>query len=368
MTGESVSFKGNQQIYLADSSTGLAGANGAISSNPMAYDDLKAIANISDNQELTYSDLGLNSDIVVAKKVASKVYFYNKKVNSVSQSQYFISTYATNSDKRTEMESLITDTLQVNNLKFSSSLEYYTVGAFMSVENGALKVYNYNNYAASAGFTSVRFYNLVKEMIIRKSYMTPSLTTLAYKMENSSIYNGMSKSSDTRTVYDYYVGNLSGLHQEEQDLLRKDVNVTYNGVTDTVAHFVQQITGKTWAEGPSYSVGFYVDLNDGTSSTSPTLREGIWISKAPISIDHDFSGILITDSSITISGDATISTNEELIKFMLTCDDPNGVFTKLRQALNLNVGNSVVSSLDIDADGITYTDVVEKSNWRKNNN
>lgn len=373
MTGESISFKGNQQMYLADSATGLEGANDNVV-NPMGYDELKQAAGLGDNMEFTapsYSSLGLDSDKVVAKKIGSKVYFYNKEIRSVKQSQYFVSTYYMNDTKREEADKLVKDTLEVNNLKFRSNLSYYTVGVFMSVEDGELKVpNNYNEYAKSADFSRDKFYNLVKEMRIRKDHMTPTLEALDYKIENSSIYNATPLYNKTETVYDYHVADLSGVNIEEQDLIGNHgtKTVTYNGTTKTIAEFIEDITGKTAADvAAGYKIGFCIN-GVNTSSTTLNINEGIYICKAPVNINRDFKGLLITDASVQITNNANIESNEELIKFMCTCDDPSDVFLELRKALKLETSSASIPALAIASDGISSADLVEKSNWRKNTN
>lgn len=368
MTGESVSIKGNQEMYLAKGELKKEGSK--VTANPIDYADL--VYKVGGDEYMTYENLGLDFNEVVGKHIGPKLYFYTKKLNPKEQTENFISAYTSDTDKKTKMEERIKDTLAVQNLKFSPSLKYYTVGAFMSVENGNVSV-NSQYTGHSGNMSDIEFKNYLKEMIIRKSFLSASLKSLSNigDTPNRTVYAGTSKVNAYKTVYEKYVANdLSAYSQDNQNMLSGEAEtkyVSYNGTTDTIANFVSAITGKTEADAATYHVGFYIDTNEDTGSTSPNLNEGIWITNRSVVLDHNFKGIIISNGSITLSGvDTTVEDSEELIKFMLTCEDPDGYFTNLRNAMNMDTTLEQTSSLGITSSGISYLDVVSKENWRKN--
>lgn len=372
MTGESVSFKGSQDLYKAGD-TELLGSSITADKNPIDYQTLVSGSNLDTSGELSYSTLGLNPDLVVAKKIDDKVYFYKKELNPKDQTNGFYKTIASGNQKAQDN----VKSLDVKNLAFSNTLNYFTVGAFMSVRDGKLTVVSGKNdgYNYSATMNG-KFCNYIREMMMRKDYMMNKLTPLTSIAANSpvrSVYDLPKPEAATETIFDQYIeiDRTAGAYNSptKKDMFNENtVKVVYNGVEKTVAEHISDITGKTYDPSNPYYVGYQIDFNNGSSPVNLELDEGIFVSEGPVTIKDDFKGIIITKGKITIYGsDIEISANEELIKFMLTCED-NGYFKDIRKAFKLNVAPETTSSIGIESNGITYHDVVGKENWKKNYN
>lgn len=377
MTGESISFKGNQKTYMADETSGLQGNNFG-NANPIAYQALLAKAAVTDGNELSYGALGLNENIVVAKKFGDKVYFYDKQVNPLRQSRNFRSAYDNNPAKKAEMESLVRD-LNIN-LTIGTGLRYYSVGNFMTASSGRLDVKRYDgNYAGN--MTQTEFYNIIKEINVRKSYLTPGLeifddkpSVLPGDISGNRGIISTGRSSDTGTVYEKHVDQdkidtlTAGGSVKVEHLETNSATVLYDSDNDgiketgTIAYFVQRIIGT------GNNVGYYIDKNKDDSSTECSLDAGMWVSGACVKLTNNFSGLIIANGTVSFNDDVELSCNEELIKFMLTCDDSTGVFNSLREAVRVPTENAVVGSADVNSTGIAYSDIVKRSNWRRNTN
>ena len=92
------------------------------------------------------------------------------------------------------------------------------------------------------------------------------------------------------------------------------------------------------------------------------MDAGVIISKSPFTVSKDFTGLIICNETMYISGNVSISSAKELVEYMFEA------IPDLTEALNEDLlprGADETGTI-VDADSLTYTELVEKKNWRKN--
>ncbi len=380
MTGESISFKGNQNIYLADEE--LIGSKVA-GMNPVKLSTLATLG-YTDGSELTYDILGVpaeNRDKIVAKKIDEDVYFYTKNPNPDNQTSYFMNAMK-NSQKRQNLLKQI-QKLDVEKVSFSSSLLSYTAGSIMKAsvtENGnvdySLPVYGEKGIT-TADFLSIR--NVIND---RVKSLVPSLKDISSTHilgQDAYMENGTeSKISpyeyyiDRDKLLDNYYGireeqvvdlqnptaiqsSLGTLTQEQQTAL---VNETRKILID------EGVLDSSLGNIGSVKVGYVISAEAGSTSATPvTFDAGVIVAESPYTINKNFTGLIICNGEMYVSGNVNINASVKLSMLFLS------TIPALQDILKLDVKLSGVSETGdiVDIDSVKYTDLVSKSNWRKSN-
>ena len=349
MTGESISFKGNQQVYLAN----MVG-------NPKDYaslraDMLSAGYNVGNLEVGLYSYLGLDASSVVAKKTNDKVYFYNREADPVQQTRYFNDNFNVNLDA---MQEHIQLGLGVQNLKFGSQLSAYTVGYMMAVEAGWLKGIGAGSYGAGGGISESQFFNLVKHIRVRQSYLVHTLEDIS-KTENATLTLKMNDgtigaaSTETMNPYEFIMNTMI---VPEFTGTKQDTNLQM-----TSGAIQSQLASMGYAS--STNVGYFIsDEQSDTAEKEINFDAGIVITNGNVKVSQNFTGIIISKGTVNIFGECEINASVDLVKTMFE------EITELHALLQMNQSGSSTDDTIIDGNGMDYKQLVEKSNWRKNIN
>lgn len=367
MTGESISYKGNQVMYAADSEL----SNATISlANGMKYSSITSALNKTAG--ITYSDLGLNSDEVIAKKVGEKMYFYKKQNDPVAQTDYFKATFNVGEEKFKELQAK-TEELNVTLDLDIVNTKIYTVGCIEEVKNG-----KFATWAQSGGTMledsetdgNLGFYNILKDIKNRKEHLIPTLNNVdsdGEKILGQSLCEV--PTSIAGTPYEYYLSDTFRNGNGTNDIV--EINSSHADVVEQIRTLMGvDITNSVAVnEFNSKKIGYAI-INDSTvsnvtvgdSTSVVDLDIGIIITTKPVQVKDDFVGMIITGESIEIVNNASIEANEEIAKLMFTN------FTDLMDVINPALGSTLkedTSVVEIGS-GLSYEDLVEKSNWRKN--
>ena len=93
------------------------------------------------------------------------------------------------------------------------------------------------------------------------------------------------------------------------------------------------------------------------------LKYGVIVTTRPVVIKQDFTGMIITKDSIQIIGDVDLVANKELSKAMFEINE-------LKDIVNDDFGGGERDPEDKNVvnlnNSLSYENLVEKSNWRKN--
>lgn len=387
MTGESLSFKGNQNVYLATNE--LIGSK-VSGTNPIKMTQLSAFGYVNNGQELNYDILGItadNANNVVAKKIDEDVYFYVKNPNPAIQTQYFVNTITNDANKIVNLKDQIRN-LNVKNVSFSDSLASYTVGTIMKASTAggivdtSIPVYGESGQAGNritkSDFLSIcsvinnRFENLVPALkdissthiLGQDNYIEPTVSTtmnpFEYYIDREKMY---SKYGKDRKEYDIDIQNISATQSSLDSLTLAEQTNFINELKKILVD--EGVLDPSYSNIGSIKVGYIISTESGTTiDTAIPFDVGVIISDVPYKISKNFTGLIICNGEIKISGNISINASVELSKLFLS------KIPKLHEILNDGlVGNEGVdeNGTIVDANSIKYTDLVEKTNWRKSN-
>lgn len=360
MTGESVSVKGNQRMYLAKDEL-----NGTLfqGKNPITYDEFDDIMTDNYGADWESSEVDLSTiipaDNVIAKYIVAlnQVYFYIKESNPNNQTANFRDRFLYN---YTELDQRVKD-LGVQNISFSTSLEHYTVGAITEVDSTNLK----NNLRGTI-YTQAekeKFIKTLDDIARREDHLLPELRNINkegvllgtdFIVDNPSIGNATSFTDDS--PYNYFINKLVTLGIKESNLIGSVISEDKAKELLGVAN----LSGK--------KIGFYIDTkNTGGNvqlGTGSTPNCGVVVTNKPVEVHADFEGLIITNKTIKLkqNTDITIKANDALVKYLFEN------VPELSGLLNSSGTGKAQADNVVTADSIKYTDLVKQSNWRKNFN
>lgn len=373
MTGESVSFKGNQKMYLAD--TELSGSKVA-GTNPISYSELLSKAGIADGAEITYSDLNLQDEnSVVAKKIKfdNMVYFYVKNNNPVTQTQYFINAYHNNIDKRKDLKTQV-EKLDVHQLSFSNSVKAYTAGALMQVGRTTSNNIEVTNPVSGAlGIAKNEALSLMEVIKNRLNNLTPSLKDVSENYILGQDNTLVAGSTSDELPFDYLINREKLYDKCGTGRLTKEIDLqnltsgalTTEGLTsDEQKQFIMKARDilDNYAGGwVGKKFGFILSCEGGIGNSPIELDAGVIITDTPYQINKNFTGLIICNGKMTVSGNVSIQACEELSGLLFT------YIPSLQDVLGPSFNKIGVAEdgTVVDVSALKYTDIVDKSNWKK---
>ena len=91
------------------------------------------------------------------------------------------------------------------------------------------------------------------------------------------------------------------------------------------------------------------------------LDAGVIITDTPYQIDKNFTGLIICNGKMTVSGNVSIQACEELSGLLFT------YIPSLQDVLGPSFNKIGVAEdgTVVDVSALKYTDIVDKSNWQK---
>lgn len=347
MTGESVSFKGNQNLYKADITDLGNASTRIIQTNPVDYDFIKSYVS---GDTLNYSALGIDETQVIAKRVGTSVYFYKYANDPVWQTNYFIDRMSS-SFVRPTVEAQV-KSLGVQNLKLEhQTYNIYSVGAITEITNGEISDIR-PEYGVTNGVVDAGFLHLIEEMKYRYDSISSEL------IEFSDAYGDLTTINEASndTLYSYFINEdlLADIGREEKE--SQNVLRTPN-LREVGEEFCQRLFGKSVDE-----VDMGVTISDNAHSGGHIVRTnrdyGVIIASGDVAVTKDFTGMIICGGNLTIENGATITACPELVKILATYDEYLGQF------LGFSSGSG--DSSEIKTSNTDYQNLITIENWRKN--
>ncbi|MCI8668429.1 MAG: hypothetical protein HFI34_02710 [Lachnospiraceae bacterium] len=356
MTGESVSFKGNQNLYKADIVDLGNDSVRIIQTNPVDYDFIKKYVN-KDSDTLDYSALGIDESQIVAKRVKNSVYFYKYSNDPVWQTNYFIERMKS-SFVRPTVEAQV-KSLGVQNLKLEhENYNIYSVGAITEITNGVISDIRSEN-GVTNGVVDAGFLHLMEEMKYRYESISSEL------IEFNEAYGDLTKISEASkdSLYGHFVNEelldeicktVGNKRPESQNVQKSDKVPREIG-----EEFCQRVFGKGVDE-INLGVTMMNNANEGDGGeVLDTEREyGVIIASGDVRIKHDFTGLILCGGNLTIDTGVTVTACPELVKFLATYDE------YLSQLFGFSSGSG--DSSEIKTSNTDYQKLITIENWRKN--
>lgn len=409
MTGESLSYKGNQDLYLAD--TELTGSK--VISNPIKYGVLNSqLGGALDTGTAAYSDLNLaDSGSVIAKRAEivnplvagalanTDLYFFVRNTNPAAQTAYFrnLFTSASASAKIAAMETQLGPSgINVQSVSLNPIASYYFSGAVMTAANVSGSIAHSapvsgTNMASS--FTPSAFVNVVKNRI---ENLDPSLTDLSeqYVLGVDNTTDNTAIDHTIANPYEYYIDREQLIEDYGTGRVTKRIQLNNDGSgntavfgldssdTETAKALTAELKDKMVNEwhmctdadftNGTYndSVGWTISNEGGLGGSNIELKAGIIVGESPYRISDNFSGLILNYGEMTISGtNVNITANPELTTWLFEHCKP------LQDVLSDEVfgpgslgdadTGKVVGKEDDSEISLTYTDLVKRSNWRR---
>lgn len=362
MTGDSLAVKGNQEIYLVPA-TYLDKINEAADPINIANPSLDASDVKVDLTNFFAKRLGLLSEngYVIRKDKDGKSYFYlefasrdaqNEYVKCVIQDGYleglFRSKGVSYETGDLVEKNAIASTIDMGiarffdgntEIKLSNAANVSTSGTLLQVTKGNglpnMSIYNPNmGYDTVVGMST----STANKYKIIKSYLDFE--------EDASYVPFPSKIVIDGGTYDVDENNLTNIYDitvDKEKLSKLDTNIIHNE-NGTIAAV---ITSKDLSTSSTYTIP--VGVNNGV-----VLGYGV-----DIVVNHAFEGLIITDGKITVIGDTAVTTGIDN-RAELTLD----VYHDVAEYFYIFQETSNTHQLD----DINIKDVLEFSNWRKNEN
>lgn len=379
MTGESLSFTGNQELYLVPSEYVGVGYKKDVA-NPMPEDtwaELQTAAasdatiKVVDMSGFFAKDEGLLDDAsdtscYEVKIVNDLVYLYLKFDSNDSKAQYISDVIA--GVKAPELTSKLkkyTSQLLNSNVDVSGSVnikeggQIYTAGVLMEtsgsdVDKQVGTSYEGNLGADVLGVTSIDLTN-------RFTIMTQLLTPIPFEVNGSKyIVNSTTDTLEDLLMY-YVTGNeLDPATAATENIVDWDMVVSDGYNDDTAIYSLQ---------GAASALKLTKIAKDGDVVIPTDIKGGIVVATGDVTVQSDFTGLIIAKGNISIKGNATITTDENLVEQLLTFEFQFNEGANEEEVPYRNYFYAYKSTSDgseeIKIESLGYDDLVGLNNWRK---
>ncbi|MDE5782356.1 MAG: hypothetical protein K2I03_12905 [Lachnospiraceae bacterium] len=387
MTGESISIKGNQKIYLLDNPALYQGESptAVIKGNPMSINDLGLPGSYTLAQ--FYNLLKLDNNQVVAKKKNDTVYFYHKEENPDSQTQYVVDNVRNTTKDYWDKINEAVGNMEIQNLSLGAGTRSYTVGTAMQVVNGNLTTGRGGALPhMDNGISEAEFIDIVKD--VRNRY-----GNIMYNLNDDRSKSVGSASSDitggsTESPYDYFINKAMLESGAMAAAGRKSVTITpwgnpgnesaevnnYPISGETVNKIkAQDLSNAGIDEKAAITIALWNNKNEGAGTTGLAISDivtagkgyGVIIYSGDVILDRDFEGMIICGGDVTVNNNHTFTANPKLMKLL---HDKSSFLNKLIGGKTSTVIKPPVEGADIikGGKGFAFDSFVKIEDWRKN--
>ncbi len=376
MTGESLSFKGNQELYLVPSDYVGVGYKKDVA-NPMpedTWDELLAAAEAdSEVKVVDMSGFFAQSESLLdstnpyeIKYVDGLVYLYLNFNSNASRAQYISDVLAgvkapelTAKLKKYTSELLSEDVAVSGSVNIKEGGQIYTAGALMETSGGNVNSQVGTSYDGNLG-TDVLAVNSM-DLGNRFTIMTQLLTPLPFEVDGSTYV--VSNTTDAlEEILKYYVAGaeLDPATTATENIVDWGL-VASDGYNDDTAMYSLQ--------GTTSALKLTKVAKDGDVVIPTDINGGIVVATGDVTVQADFTGIIIAQGNINIKGDATVTTDELLVEQLLTFEFQfnEGANTEEVPYRNYFYAYKSVGdgSEEIKIESLGYDDMVGLNNWRK---
>lgn len=379
MTGESISIKGNQKIYLLDNPALYQGESptAVIKGNPMSINDLGLPGSYTLAE--FYNLLKLDNSQVVAKKKNGTVYFYHREENPDSQTQYVVDNVRNTTKDYWDKINEAVGNMEIQNLSLGADTRSYTVGTAMQVVNGNLTTGRGGTLPhMDNGISEAEFIDIVKD--VRNRY-----GNIMYNLNDDRSKSVGSASKDitggsTESPYDYFI-NETMLESGAMATGLKAKTITPWGNPNNTSPIVNDypISGETVNEikaedlsnaGIDEKATITIELfNNKNDSSEYTINGtgkgyGVIICTGDVTLNRDFEGMIICGGDVTVNNNHTFTANPKLMKLLY---DKSSFLNKLIGGKTSTVIRPPEEADIINGDkGFAFDSFVRIEDWRKN--
>ena len=374
MTGETLSLKGNQEVYLVPAEFLGMGYNSELQ-NPTsrdAWDGLVSAARsnsaikVCEVPSTYFASKYVNAETpYVIKEINNMVYIYWNFKDKKSAAGY-IKEVVQGSDP--ELKAILN---RYNKNLFGNSNSVISVttpaasidasGIFMQSEAGV------PSFVAPTGMSDPQIFTLTStDLKNRYEIITHLLAKLPWDSGNARYYVLNSSTS---------LEQIRGITVESGELSKTNIieNVIDTGLLEAEGY---NTTGQPYTDDAdekkyvkmaidnadlSQDLGNPYIVPDGINYGNKKIDGGIIVATGDVVLNHDFYGLIISGGDIQIVGDAKLTTNPDFVERLIT-DDPE--FRKYFRAYK-SAAVEEDSREEIKIENVDYKDLVKFNNWRK---
>lgn len=386
-TGESLAFKGDQEIYLVPSEY-LAINFGTPVSNPMpeeTWNNLNAAAAAPDS-EVKVCDMDgffaeeagyLSTMPYTAKNVGDRIYVYLNFTNKDAAAQYVKDVAngtngAPGSLKKLLIQyttSLFGDTGKA--IINSGGGQIFTKGALLTTSSGSIGIKD--------GVSSSQIDNWVgantNTALGNDEFVLTSLD-LKNRYEIFTHLLANMPWTDAYTGKKYIVNDVDSA-------LWQNKNYLVNGNELTTSNIFNNIIDKGLLESKEYNpTGTYIQYPEGINyikiakngnfNVPKECNGGVIVAAGDVQVQGDFEGLIIAGGDIVITNDATIKTSAALVEQLITMeygfrDTEETEDIPFKEYFNAykHAATEDDSREEVKVETVDYKDLVNFNNWRK---
>ncbi len=388
MTGESLSFEVDQELYLVPSQ--YIGLNYEQSvANPMPKDVWIALQQAVTN---TAATPGTNDDVKLidmtgffandegllastpyeVKEIGSDmIYVYLNFKDRASAATYIQGVL---NNKAPELEAkldkyigelLSADVMASGAVSIADGVEMYTSGVLMETNGTSVDLtYGGDISQAELGVNAIDYKNRYR---ILKYLLSPLSFT-----NNGSRYvvNDIEGALTELKEYELQVEDMPVSADEENRTMALDNIVDWTMLeTHNLEYNVDNPTKILAAT--SYGMALTKVAIDGDYVIPDDIYGGIVIATGNVEVNHDFTGLIIAQGNIIVTADATVKTNDAMVESLITYEytytdgsapDSAVKFKNYFQAYKSTGANG---SEDVKIESLDYDDMISLDNWRK---
>lgn len=381
MTGEALSLKGSQEVYLVPSEFLGDGYDGSIQ-NPTSKDawkDLKDAAKDNDNITLCkipdnyFAKKYLNDNPIIEKEVDGMMYLYWNFTSKSAEANFIKDVVEGKNAETAKLRNilikynnkLLTDDTIVKVDTAESKID--ATGIFIQSENGV------PSYKASKDPSNPMSFTLASnDLANRYDIITHLLATLPWEIGNAT----------------YIVTNPITSLEQLKGISITNSDLSDNTIIDTIIDMDRLVdagieynpnaipvkygtSDKYYAKVAVNTDNYYVP--DGISYGNKCISGGIIIARGNVILNHNFDGLIIAGGDIILNGGAVLTTNPNLIEeFILgkeefyddTVTEEGYEFRHYFRAYKSGATEED-SREEIKIENINYKDLVSFDNWRK---
>lgn len=391
MTGESVSIKGNQKIYLLDDPSvyqTLSNEGLRISGNPADLGNLLSAAQTyaginpsSYTADQFYDAFGIDRNNMIAKRIGNSVYFYMKENDPDVLTERVVEMVrnTTTSAYDTMVDAVgAGHGMAVKNLRFGDGTSSYTVGTAMQVVDGNLAT-GRNLPSGDNGISDDEFCAIIKDVRNRYGNVMYNVyddrnnpSTRSEVGSSSKVVNEVPVGSEDKSPFDVFIQRsmLEGL-REQTYRFGEYHNTSW--------------PNSSYAINPDISSSELAKLNIPTNKITVVVRDGredagyttsncnpqngvaygIIVTLGDVTVNCDFNGMIIAGGDIKISGNHTFTANPNMISLIRNKSDFMHALISGSVAPRLSsTTGDLISGLSDK--GFTFDSFLSMTNWRKN--
>lgn len=361
--GESLSIKSNQIAYMVPAAC-VAPGYGSGKKNPMTADEYQELLKELSNQKnkmvdyntvvpeynKTLGQLGVHNFRTVSYPMASSanmVYLFMEFDNEEAANNFF-SSYA----GVAKNASRIKEQLEINYTQYGVKVPNDIKGSNEFYYSGNIVV---NEESKANVFLNQRADEAAKK-VEQKTYQS-NFFALGCKLNKS--FDALSDSEKQKDVYDNLVKDMMSGKSDERIEDSKTRTFVTPGTSGKNCYAARVVNG-------NYDIDSVDVTAADAAGVSHNAKLAVVIAAGNVTVNTDFTGMIIAGGTITIGKDVNLSADPAMVTAALNAADTKGV-----RALNYLKGfpDLLVGGEDGDAaggtDSVSISDLVSYQNWKK---